>query len=36
VLGYYLVYWLGVRRKLRAHERAHLGSSRGGRSGSAT
>jgi hypothetical protein len=22
VLGYYLVYWLGVRRRLRAHERA--------------
>jgi hypothetical protein len=35
VLGYYLVYWLGVRRKLRAHERARLGSSRGGHTGSA-
>ena len=32
VLGYYLVYWLGVRRRLHAHERAWARSSSGGRS----
>jgi hypothetical protein len=31
VLGYYLVYWLGVRRRLRAHERAWACSSNGRR-----
>ncbi len=27
VLGYYLVYWLGVRRRLRAHDRSWVGAS---------
>jgi hypothetical protein len=35
VLGYYLVYWLGVRRRLRLHERAWARSCGGGRSWSA-
>ncbi|HEY8234152.1 MAG TPA: DUF1453 domain-containing protein [Vicinamibacteria bacterium] len=35
VLGYYLVYWLGVHRRLRAHERAQVESRSGGRAGPA-